>query len=392
MLSSSLRTGVLAAAIAAATVASVAAQQTPYDAAFVTRLGEDTIAVERFSRTPAEMNATVVLRSPRTRLRLYRMTLGPDGLPTSLESAIHDPLVGRGSPFTSRQTLHFGDDALHVQTEGGNEPGTTTVEGGRDVLPFIDMVHWPFELMLQRAHAAPEDSIVIQLLSGQRTMPFVLTRVGPRDYTIRHPFRGTMTATVDDEGRLLELDASGTTRALTVTRVDDADVEALARDFAARDESGRPLGQLSGRGEAVGTIGGATIAVDYGRPARRGRVIFGGLVDFGEVWRTGANRATQITTDRDLVIGGTPIPAGSYTLFSIPGPDTWTLIVNGRTDIAGTAYEQEHDVARIEMHTRELPEVVEEFTVHVDPEGDGGVLRLQWDRTEAYVQIEVAGG
>ncbi|MEJ2504556.1 MAG: DUF2911 domain-containing protein, partial [Gemmatimonadota bacterium] len=158
-------------------------------------------------------------------------------------------------------------------------------------------------------------------------------------------------------------------------------------EFARRDAAGRGVGALSGRDEAVGTIGEATVAVDYGVPLKRGRDIFGALVPFDEVWRTGANRATHLTVDRDLVIGGTRVPAGSYTLFTVPGPREWTLIVNSATDINGNAYDPETDFARVPMQVRSIDPAVEPFTIIVDPEG---FLRLRWDRTEAYVSVAEA--
>nr|NIP82271.1 DUF2911 domain-containing protein [Gemmatimonadota bacterium]NIQ58013.1 DUF2911 domain-containing protein [Gemmatimonadota bacterium]NIU78194.1 DUF2911 domain-containing protein [Gammaproteobacteria bacterium]NIX47185.1 DUF2911 domain-containing protein [Gemmatimonadota bacterium]NIY11563.1 DUF2911 domain-containing protein [Gemmatimonadota bacterium] len=168
---------------------------------------------------------------------------------------------------------------------------------------------------------------------------------------------------------------------------EDLDVVELAGRFAELDHRGEGVGALSGRGEATGQIGGATLAVDYGVPHKRGREIFGALVPYDEVWRTGANRATHLTTDRDLVIGGERVPAGAYTLFTIPGPDAWTLIINSATDITGTAYDPETDFARVPMRVRALDRTVEDFTIEVDPEG---FLRLRWDRTEAYVPVEPA--
>jgi len=365
------------------------AQGSPRSAAFVTRLGNDTIAVERVVRDRGELRAEVLLRVPRTTLHVYRMRLDASGRPVRLETTAHDPALGVGSPALSREVIDFGADSLRIETTGGRSPGRASVAGGRDVLPFIDMVHWPFELVLQRAHAARGDSLAVPLLTGRRTQPFVVRRVGASDYTITHPFRGTMTARVGPGGVLAELDASRTTRALRVSRVAAVDLPALARRYAAIDAQGRPLGELSGRGEARGTLGGAAVAVDFGRPAKRGREIFGRLVPWGQVWRTGANRATHLTTDRDLLVGGTRVPAGTYTLFTIPGPDAWTLIVNRRTDINGTAYDAAHDLARIPMQTRTLPEVVENFTVVVDEAG--GALRLQWDTLEAYVPVRAAG-
>ncbi len=360
--------------------------------AFVTLLGNDTIAVERITRTANEVRAEVLLRAPRTTLHVYRMQLDAEGRPVTMETTAHDPAAGPDSPPLSRETHRWGADSLRIESNGGQAPGAAAVAGGRDVLPFIDMVHWPFELMLSRAHAAAQDSIAIPLLTGRRTSPFVVRRVSAGDYTVTHPFRGTMTVQVDEQGRLEQLDAGRTTRALLVRRVADVDLPSIARQFVAREAQRGPMGDLSGRGETTATVGGANIVVDYGRPARRGREIFGALVPWDRVWRTGANRATHFTTDRDLVLGGTPIPAGSYTLFSIPRADRWTLIVNRQTDITGTAHDPEHDLARIEMQTRSLPEVVEDFTIRVDPEGSGGVLRLQWDRTEAYLPFQVTAG
>jgi hypothetical protein len=172
-----------------------------------------------------------------------------------------------------------------------------------------------------------------------------------------------------------------------VERVADLDVRAAARSFAARDARGESFGALSGRGEAVGVIDGATVTVDYGVPSTRGREIFGALVPHGEVWRTGADRATHLRTDRDLFIGNARVPAGEYTLFSIPGPEQWTLIVNRRTGINGNAYDPGSDLVRVPMQVQRLPDVVEAFTIQVDP---AGYLRLRWDRTEATVNVRPA--
>jgi hypothetical protein len=355
-------------------------------AALVTRLGEDTLAVERFTRTADELRAEVVVRVPRTTLKVYRMRLGDDGTPVRLEATEHDPAAGSASAPLSREVVHFGADTVRIE-RAGEEP--VAVPAGGRVLPFIDMVHWPFELMLTRAHQSSGDSLVIPLLTGRRTQPFVVARTGPGQMTVRHPFRGTMEVRVDDKGRLQQLDASETTRKLLVTRVADVPLDSLAREYAARDTRGAGIGELSGRGEVQARVAGAEIGVDYGRPVKRGRDIFGALVPWGEVWRTGANQATHLTTDRDLLIGGQAVPASTYSVFTIPKPEGWTLILNRRTGINGTAYDAAHDLARIPMQVRTLDEPVEVFTVRVDEEGQGGVLKLQWDRTEALVPFTV---
>ncbi len=131
------------------------------------------------------------------------------------------------------------------------------------------------------------------------------------------------------------------------------------------------------------TLNGAKVLIDYGRPSKRGRVIFGGLQQFGEVWRTGANAATTLVTDKPLKIGTLAVPAGTYTLFSIPGEARWQLIVSKKTGQWGTQYDESHDLGRVDMEVATLPEVVEKFEIKID----GGKLRLAWDKTAASVSI-----
>jgi hypothetical protein len=113
----------------------------------------------------------------------------------------------------------------------------------------------------------------------------------------------------------------------------------------------------------------------------------GEVVPWGRVWRTGANAATQFRTDRELSIGGTAIPAGTYTLWTVPGTQGWTLIVNKHAGQWGTEYDQAQDLARIEMRRELLPDPVEQFTIELLPAGDGGVLRMEWDDTRVWVPV-----
>ena len=146
--------------------------------------------------------------------------------------------------------------------------------------------------------------------------------------------------------------------------------------------------QASPRDTARGTVGGAQVLIDYGRPSKRGREIFGGLVPYGRVWRTGANSATTLVTDRDLTIGGTAVPAGTYTIYTLPERERWQLVVNRQTGQWGTEYNQEQDLARIPMQVRQAAQPVEQFEVAFVPGESGGqVLELRWDTTVASVPV-----
>ena len=134
--------------------------------------------------------------------------------------------------------------------------------------------------------------------------------------------------------------------------------------------------------------GGKTIKTDYSSPRMKGRKIYGDLVPFGEVWRTGANDATTFVTSADVVVGGKTIPAGSYTIFTVPAADKWTLIVSKKTGEWGIPYKYESDeLARVDMSVSKLPAPVENFTLGYDKSAGGCTLHLDWETTRASVGI-----
>jgi hypothetical protein len=369
----------------------------PDSASFITRLGNDTLAVERFVRTGQRFEAEVVLRSPSISRTRYVMETSATGGLVRLETVVLDPRSG--TPTGRRSLITLAGDSLRIETTVNGETTTRTAPAAGAVLPFIDMVHWPFELALTRARSggsvASGAELPQPMLSGNRVSTFRVGIVGADSMTITHPSRGTMRVRVDELGRLLTLDAGATTRKLIVERGRWLAVEPFAVRWAELDASGRSFGALSGRGEAESTVHGATITVDYGTPLKRGRSIWGVLVPFGEVWRTGANQATHFTTDRDLVFGSGAgellVPAGEYTLFSIPAADGGILIINRQTGQTGTAYNAERDLGRVPLTARALAEEVEVFTISITETARGGELRLQWDRTELVAPFVVRG-
>ncbi len=133
---------------------------------------------------------------------------------------------------------------------------------------------------------------------------------------------------------------------------------------------------------------GKTITVDYSSPRAKGRKIFGGLVPYGEVWRAGANEATTFVTTADLMVGGTHVPAGGYTIFAIPNKDKWTLVISKKTGEWGSPYPgASEDLARIDMKASARPSAVENFTIAFDKTAGGCTLRMDWETTQASVEI-----
>ena len=139
---------------------------------------------------------------------------------------------------------------------------------------------------------------------------------------------------------------------------------------------------------------GKTIKTDYSSPrthdpkTHQPRKIFGGLVPYGQVWRTGANDATTLVTDTNLTVGGKDVPAGSYTIFTIPAQDKWTLVISKKTGEWGIPYPGEgDDQARVDMKVSQLPSPVENFTISYDQAGGNCTMNLDWENTRASVEF-----
>jgi ABC-type phosphate transport system substrate-binding protein len=154
---------------------------------------------------------------------------------------------------------------------------------------------------------------------------------------------------------------------------------------AQMDKAARP----SPAAKATCTLAdGKSITVDYSSPRAKGRKIYGGLVPYGEVWRAGANEATTFVTTSDVMVGGTHVAAGSYTIFAIPNKEKWTLIISKKTGEWGIPYPgADQDLARVDMKASSLPAAVENFTIAFDKTSGGCTLRMDWETTRASVDI-----
>ena len=138
-------------------------------------------------------------------------------------------------------------------------------------------------------------------------------------------------------------------------------------------------------------VGLTDIEVVYSRPGMKGREIFGSLVPFGAVWRTGANNATKITFSTPVKLNGVEIPAGTYALFTIPGETEWTIIINkGAAQWGAYKYDAKDDVVRFKATPVKLAETIETFTIEFNRIADeSAVMNLIWDHTVVPVKIEL---
>ena len=370
--------------------------QAPDSGAFVVTLGKDTIGIERYARSADRLVDDMVVRDRAPAIaRHFVATLGPDGSITRLELD-NKPASGAGTPTLHGVATFKTEEAFFQLTRNGTaQTGHVITPPG--TLPFFNFCYALYEQFGRRARALGSNPVKLPVINFGGTTPFDLTVTFPAPDSMGVAF-GDEAPTlfkVDAGGRIWAADGRLTTQQVIVTRVPTLDLAAFTAAFAAR-----PLGQLSPADSVRATIAGTQIAIDYSRPSMRGRKIFGGLVPWNQVWRTGANAATRFTTSADLVMGGKTVPKGSYTLWTLPSPTGWKLVVNTQTrapcegsactlptraPLWGTDYSADSDLVRLDLDVEPLAHPVERFVITVEPRGKGGVLAMEWETTRVSI-------
>jgi len=357
---------------------------------FLVRLGRDTTSIEAYHRSAARLEIDQVGRAPRVLKRhlVYDMK---DGAPTKVSMVVTP--AGSTTPTQTVDAALQGD-SLRVQTKTGDAAAQSVSVAfpAKSAVVVLSAPWSTYEGLLQDFVKSKRDSSLstVLFLGNPTTSWLRLSKLGRDSVNLFNERGDIYHVRVDKTGHILGVLPVAGTAKVGVERVEKLDMAGLATAFAAREQSGGGLGVLSPRDSVVlANVGGAALWIDYGRPSKRGRTVFGGVVPYGEVWRTGANAATQFKTNKPLDFSGTVVPPGFYTLWTIPSPTGWKLIVNGETGEWGTAHKPEKDLYTIDMKVSSLPSSVERFTISVDPSPQGGTLNMDWDTTRASAAFVV---
>jgi hypothetical protein len=361
---------------------------------FIARLGRDTVSAESVTRQGNTLTSDEVDRFPRVRQRHTEVTLRDDGSIQRLVTDIHTP----SEPANERErhvVAEVTGDSVHITKRDAT--GTKRMDfatGGGTTVAHLPQMYSLYELYFAAAkkraaakHLGAGDTVQLRQFYIDREFDrfplhgAVVKLLANNRAEIEHDWlAGTGEATLDSAGRLLSYSGARTTYLVDVHRVADApDVQTIGTRFAAQEASTGGAKQLSVRDTARASIGSATFAVDYGRPLARGRVLLGDVVPYDQVWRTGANAATQFTTSAPITLAGLQLDKGTYTLWTIPRRDGTTLIVNKQTGQWGTGYDASRDLARALMTTEARKDTVEKFTISIAPtDATHGSLAMEW--------------
>jgi hypothetical protein len=357
---------------------------------FVTTLGRDTVAIESVAREGDRVTGDIIVRIPATVRVHYEVALRADGS-VARTTYVSDPM-GAKNIVGRRMTLDFDGDSVRATVDSAGQTRKVARPMPKGTVPMLMTGFGAsyglyssmglYELLLARTKPSANDTLTvpaIDIANGTISKRKFLARSATQIDVDYFGILWTHLA-LDAGGRITGADARSTTEQTETQRTQSVDIGALAKSYASADRSGKGVGAASPNVIAKGTIGGQLVVATYGSPRRRGRTILGAVVPYDKVWRTGANEATVLIFDKEMTIGGTPVPAGAYSLWTIPKIDgTVQLIINRQHGQWGTDYDPAQDLVRVPMRASTAPSPQENFAIDISGAGNNGELRISWD-------------
>jgi len=359
---------------------------------FVATLGNDTTSVERITRVGDHVVGEAVGRSPVVVHRRWDATLAPDGSLRRWTMDSHIPNAPAGEADLHHELIFTGDRVRVIRQTGRDSMDRTYSTIYARTVPWNAFLYATFEGLFQAASGLPDTTRIGQyFFEGWEEGHFgyaLVRRLENGDVAISSTgLAGSGVAHLDAQGHMLRYSGDGTTYRQEVRRVTNVpDLDDLVHRLTQAERANGFSRWLSRRDTMRATIGTAALTVDYSRPLARGRTLVGGLIPVDQVWRTGANAATQLTISGPVRLAGVPLHAGTYTLWTLPRHDGVELIINGQTGQWGTAYRSERDIARRPMQVAATDTPVERFTIRVDTASSSLVMEWGPFRWSAPIQ------
>ena len=380
-------------------------QKTTRHYGFITLLGNDTISVESITKQGNSFKSDEVDRFPRVRVRHTVIDLYPNGSIKHLVMDIHTP----SEPAKQRDrkvVADVTDSAVHLsKTDGTGTLKYNFPTGGALVVAHVEQMYSLYELyfaaaMKYRAASKTEAGNTVPLRQFYIDREFDHFPLGHATVRLSEDGRaavnhdwlsGTGNAIMDSSFDMLSYSGANTTYKVEVRRLSSSpDVKSIASRFEDIEAKSGPVKALSVRDTVSAKIGDASFTIDYSRPLLRGRKLLGDVIPYERVWRTGANAATQFTLSAPIKLAGIAVPAGTYTLWTLPHPKGADLIVNKQSGQWGTEYNSSFNLGTAKMDSQQLSSPVEEFTMSIVPvDKQRGTLVIEWGSFRWTAPIEV---
>ncbi|MES2777933.1 MAG: DUF2911 domain-containing protein [Bacteroidota bacterium] len=362
--------------------------QQPVTASFVATLGTDTVIVETYNLLPNHLYGKSFLRYPEDQVGVFDFHFYPDGSIKHYTMSYMNPDSSYKATgfiegvYCENDTCTWFASSKNWQTEYINKRPAKSMDFIGGWTPTLSLIEWNCMRLMK---------------SGKQTMPITMINdyIGIRSVAVSKGNGDTLIFGGDfleyakikatPEGRIIAYDGTATPWNYTVNKLAPIDVDELAKRMLKKPKIGNP----SPRGVPAFAIANDTIRLSYGRPFKRGRKIFGGIVPYDSIWRTGANDLTKLSLPYDVQFGKTTIPKGEYALYTIPRAEGWSLVFNTDFKKWPTEPNRSKDFAMVPLQVRKAMQPTEQFTIAIDPENDGGLIKFTWDETEAFAPFRV---
>lgn len=345
-------------------------------------LGKDTTMAGSYSLNGNQFDITAVAR-PGVSVTKLKGTLNPKGEIISAEGYAYRPVPGKDSQVFINYKLYMQNDSTIIEQSRGKETTTQRFAGAGLTANGIGV---PFRYMLAFwPHYAPKktgDSLVSAHLTLGASKRLTVTRIAKDKLYAGSSVMGMVTLYLDKKGRLNYIDGIGSSWNVTGKVTGPIDLEQLANRYALEEQNKAGMGVINKLDSVMADVNGTAMKIVYSRPQVRGRPVFGAVVPWNRWWRTGANAATRITIDKALLFDGRELPAGAYSIVTIPAQNGWTLVFNSRANVWGTEYDAAFDVLRVPMQVSASP-FTETMTISIEPGADGGKLNVIWENVKA---------
>lgn len=349
-------------------------------------LGRDTTMIGHYILKGNDFNMVIVVMS---NLNVHKVkgNLFPNGELKSAEGYIYKPGVAKDSLLLQSYKLITKNDSTFIQQKTAQNTAVYRYAGKGILHLGINPYIFYLPLLPNYVPKNTGDSIISSQHVLDNGVPFIVKRINKTTLTARSRLLGSFTLYLNEKGKLKAIDGVGTTWNVKGTLVPYLNMDSVIHANSEREQQYGAIPDLNKPDSVQATIASMIIKINYNRPSMRSRIIFGEVVPWNRFWRTGANAATRISLNAPVLFNNKELPAGEYSIFTMPTQSGWTMMFNKEANIWGTRYNPANDVLKVPMQVEQLKEPVELMTIEIVPVNDGGAINVIWEKTKASVKF-----
>lgn len=369
--------------------------QQPYTASFIARMGVDTVLVETYTMVNNHLYGKYFVRVPEDYIGEFSVHFYPNGSIREFNVNAMDafnssiPFQAQTGGFEYRLNMNCKDDTCtYYNSKKGQNSESIIKHASREMdfvggwAPLISLMEWS----CMRLVKSGKEKLPLKMINHSIGVYDIGVLLSKKDTVIfGGPFLEYTKIKINEEGRIINTNGMGTPWNYIVTKHDPIDIDQIAKRMAKTQGIGEP----SPKKTIQATIQNSKIDIAYQSPFKRGRIIFGSVVPYDSIWRTGAGRPTTIRLENNIRIGKTLIPKGQYSIYTIPKRNEWELIFNIDITTWPTNPNRSKDFAQITIPIKKAVKINEQFTIDIIDTQKGGELRFSWDDIIAVAEFEV---